>query len=102
MRSEARKPEPSKEPTCTEHDNPKQYDAETELEGAVLRMATKHAEGVATLDLMDLMRDVADAVEACREVGTTHHSVINIIEDAFGAWADKELDRDAIKANGAA
>jgi len=103
MRSEPRKPKPE-EPMapCFDHDDPEQYDAETELEGAVLRMASRHADGIATADLMDLIRDVVHATDACRRAGTTHASVINIIEDAFGAWTDKELDRDAIKAHGAA
>ncbi len=74
------------------------FELERELEDATMRMIRTHAGGLATADLFDLVRDVTNAADACRVAGTTQESVCTIIEDTFGAYADKKADRDAIKA----
>ena len=74
-------------------------EAETKLEDSIIRLTDAHAEipPLATADLMDLVRDIVDAVDSCRYAGTSHGSVRNIIEATFGAVHDKEIDRVAIE-----
>ena len=86
-------------PAYRPDENDGQFESERNLEAALLRLANTHAEGIATVDLMDLVRDIADACDACRVRGTTQASVNSIIEDTFGAHTDKEIARAEIKAN---
>lgn len=81
--------------SALDDDSDDRYNAEREFERSLLDLARVHANGIATHDLMEYVRDIVDAADVCRVSGTSQESVANIVADSFGAITDKESDRAA-------
>jgi hypothetical protein len=69
--------------------------AERWLETVVLRLAKAQDNSeLRAVDLLEYIRDITDATSECKNKGVSDGAISSVVEDTFGAWQDKEMERN--------